>query len=148
MLAGVLWAGGQRTILGRITRFVQLLKAVPMRALPSIFKRSLIIGGLTLLHLTVCWGIFLVALMNTSSRYQSGKPANWPEILLQNLSSILMFPYLLIAQYGPGWFNVLFGIIPIMLTSLLWGVGIYGAAIGWKQLRPRLFRGPRTMGVG
>jgi hypothetical protein len=118
-----------------------------MNASPSIFKRTLIISGLALLHLLVCWGVFLLALMNTSSRFQSGKPPNLLETLLQNLSATLMFPYLLLTEYGPGWFNVMLGIIPIVLTSLLWGIALYSAAVGWKRVRPLLARSRGASGA-
>jgi hypothetical protein len=88
------------------------------------------IGGLGVLHAVVCWGLFRITLLNTLARAETGRLPSAFESKLQTASDLLMFPFLQLSA-GPRWFQMLHGLLPLTLTSLLWGLAIY---LGYRGL--------------
>ena len=109
-------------------------------------NRLAAIGGLAVLHAVICWGLFRITLLNTLVRAETGRLPSEFEASLQTASDVLMFPFLQLSA-GPRWLQLLHGVLPLTLTSLLWGLGIYlgflgmGRFVAWLR-KPRRVRGP------
>jgi hypothetical protein len=112
-------------------------------------KRAAAIGGLSLLHGMVCWGAFAIAYSNTMTRFETGRLPNQFESMIQDVFDTLSYPFMQLATRGPApWFQGFFGIVPFVLTSALWGTGLYFGILGlkhsWHHVRRR--RQPRVRG--
>ena len=96
----------------------------------------------------MCWGAFLITYQDTLARFESGRLPNQFAASVQSLFDTLSFPFLMLAGHGPApLFQTWYGVVPLLLTSMLWGAGMYFGFLGlqraaqqWKQRPQRRVR--------
>jgi hypothetical protein len=96
-------------------------------------NRLAALGGLSALHAVVCWGLFRITVLNTLERAETGRLPTEFEANLQTTSDLLMYPFMQLSA-GPKWFQLLNGVLPLIVTSLLWGAGLYLGYLGLVRL--------------
>lgn len=101
------------------------------------FVRLVGIGGLTALHFGVSWATFLMAFGSRMGRFDSGRPATPVESVIQVAAAVLLFPFSILAVHLPaGWFPGLWGYIPFLLNSALWGCALYFLLVTLARRHP------------
>jgi hypothetical protein len=94
----------------------------------SSHKRLRIILVFALVHAIVSVAIFIVSFGRSMARFDTGDDPSVFEVLLSTLSEVLFFPLmhlLNLFEPAPRVFAGLFGYIPIIANSLLWGCVIW-----------------------
>ena len=88
-------------------------------------------------HFVATVVVFLAAVGDTMSRFDTGTHASLASTLLQALAATLLFP-IGVAAYRAHWMAAGYaGWIPVAVNSVLWGIALYW---GWKTVRVRMHR--------